>query len=251
MRGEGIHRGNVGLPRGRLGSRFIPVVHASLRHWLANGRAAAQRRGMSFEASLAVFELAGVFVFAVSGSLAAARKGMDVVGLFALALVTSTGGGALRSLLIGDFPVPFLRTPWPLACAALAAVLTQFSSGWVEAKLDKPIRFFDAIGLGFFTSTGAMVALQLGQPWWAAIFLGCVTAVFGSVLRDVLRHEVPLLFQPAELYATAALIGGAALAGVHALGVGRTWTMLIGTGVTIAVRIFALYFHWRTRPPVA
>lgn len=206
---------------------------------------------MSFEATLTVFELAGVFVFAISGALAAARKGMDVVGLFALALVTSTGGGALRSLLIGDFPVPFLRTPWPLGLAALATVLTYFSSAWVEAKMDKPIRFFDAIGLGFFMSTGAMVALQLGQPWWAAVFLGCVTAVFGSVMRDLLRQEVPFLFQPAELYATAALIGAGALVTAHHLGLGRTWTMLVGSGVTIAVRIFALYFHWRTRPPVA
>ncbi|MBE2212283.1 MAG: trimeric intracellular cation channel family protein [Opitutaceae bacterium] len=206
---------------------------------------------MSFETTLSVFELAGVFVFAVSGALAAARKGMDVVGLFALALVTSTGGGALRSVLIGDFPVPFLRTPWPLAFAAVAAVLTQLFSRWLEARMDKPIRFFDAIGLGVFMSTGAMVALQLGQPWWAALFLGCVTAVFGSVLRDLLRQEVPLLFQPAELYATAALIGGVALVAAHVGGLPRTTTMLWGAGVTIAVRLFALYFHWRTKPPVA
>jgi len=206
---------------------------------------------MSFETTLSVFELAGVFVFAVSGALAAARKGMDVVGLFVIALVTATGGGALRSVLIGDFPVPFLRTPWPLSLAAAASALTYFSSRWVEAKMDKPIRFFDAIGLGVFMSTGAMVALQLGQAWWVALFLGCVTAVFGGVLRDLLRQEVPLIFQPAELYATAALIGGIALVAAHAGGLPRTSTMLLGAGVTIAVRLFALYFHWRTKPPVA
>lgn len=206
---------------------------------------------MSFETSLAAFELAGVFVFAVSGALAAARKGMDVVGLFALALVTSTGGGALRSVLIGDFPVPFLRTPWPLALTGAATVLTYFSSRWLEAKMDKPIRFFDAIGLGVFLATGSMVALSRGQPWWGALFLGCVTAVFGGVLRDMLRQEVPFLFQPAELYATAALIGGAVLVAVNQGGLGRTATMLLGGGVTIAVRLFALYFHWRTTPPIA
>ncbi len=206
---------------------------------------------MSFETTLWLFELAGVFVFAVSGALAAARKGMDVVGLFVIALVTATGGGALRSVLIGDFPVPFLRTPWPLAFATVASALTYFSSRWLEAKMDKPIRFFDAIGLGVFMGTGAMVALQLGQPWWVALFLGCVTAVFGGVLRDLLRQEVPLLFQPAELYATAALIGGIALIAAHLLGFGRTPTMLLGAGVTITVRLFALYFHWRTKPPVA
>jgi uncharacterized membrane protein YeiH len=204
---------------------------------------------MTFDATLNALDFAGVFVFAISGALAAARKRMDIVGMFVIALVTATGGGALRSLLIGDFPVPFLRTPWPLALAGAASAVTYFAAGWVEATLSKPIRFFDAIGLGVFMSTGAAVSLNLGQPWWAALFLGCVTAVFGGVLRDILRQEVPFVFQPAELYATAALIGGIAFLLADHLGLARPWTMLLGAGVTIAVRLIAVYFNWRTRAP--
>lgn len=206
---------------------------------------------MSFDTTLAALDVAGVLVFAISGALAAARKGMDIVGMFAIALVTATGGGALRSVLIGDFPVPFLRTPWPLALTAVASALTYFAARWVEAKMSKPIRFFDAIGLGVFLSTGEAISLNLGQPWWAALFLGCVTAVFGGVLRDVLRQEVPFVFQPAELYATAALIGGIAFLAADRIGLARPWTMLLGALVTIAVRLFAVYFKWRTRaaPP--
>ena len=98
-------------------------------------------------------------------------------------------------------------------------------------------------------STGMAVALNLGQPWWAALFLGCVTAVFGGVLRDILRQEIPFVFQPAELYATAALIGGGAMLAVDLLSGNRQWAMITCAAVTITVRLFAIYFRWRTSPP--
>jgi uncharacterized membrane protein YeiH len=205
---------------------------------------------MSFESTLAFLDLAGVLVFAVSGALAAARKGMDIVGMFVLALVTSTGGGTLRSLLVGDLPVPFLRTPWLLVAALCATLATFFAGRWIESRMERPIRFFDAIGLGVFTSTGMAIALEIGQPWWSALFLGCVTAVFGGVLRDVLRQEVPFVFQPAELYATAALIGGIVFIVVHELGAPRPWTMVIGASVAIAVRLVAMRRKWKTSTAV-
>jgi len=203
---------------------------------------------MSFQTTLIALDLAGVFVFAISGALGAARKGMDIVGMFVLGLVTATGGGALRSMLIGDLPVPFLRSPWPLAIAVIATLGAFFFSGLVDRFIMRPIRLFDAIGLGVFLAAGEAVALNLGQPWWAALFLGCVTAVVGGVLRDILRNELPFVFRPSELYATAALIGGLAqLAGEH-LGTGRGWAMLIGATITIVVRLFAIYFKWETKP---
>ena len=203
---------------------------------------------MNLSTSLAAFDLAGVLVFAASGALAAARRQMDMVGMFAIGLVTATGGGALRSLLIGDFPVPFLRTPWPLALAMVATTGVFFGGKHLEERLSKPIRFFDAIGLGVYMGTGMTVALNLGQPWWAAFFLGCVTAVFGGVLRDILRQEVPLVFQPAELYATAAMIGGGAMLAVDRLSGDRQWAMIACAAVTLTVRLFAMYFRWRTTP---
>lgn len=206
---------------------------------------------MTFDTTLAVLDFAGVLVFAISGALAAARKRMDIVGMFVLALVTATGGGALRSVLIGDFPVPFLRSPWPLTLSLAATLVTFVAARRVEETLSRPIRFFDALGLGVYMSVGMAVSLNLGQPWWAALFLGCVTAVFGGVLRDVLRQEVPFIFQPAELYATAALVGGLALLATERLGGSRQWAMVAGAAVTIALRMIAMYFHWRTKPAEA
>ena len=51
------------------------------------------------------FEIIGVAVFALSGALMAARKGMDPFGFALLATLTGVGGGTVRDLLIGTRPV--------------------------------------------------------------------------------------------------------------------------------------------------
>ena len=196
---------------------------------------------------LTILDLAGTFVFALSGAHAAARKGMDVVGMFTLGLVTAIGGGTLRSLLIGDYPVPFLRTPWPLAMVLLATLIVFL--GWKQIeRLSKPIRLFDAIGLGVFMAAGVAISLDLGQPWWSALLLGSISAVFGGIVRDVLRNEVPFVFLPAELYATTVVLGAVAFLAIESLGGTRQVAMISGACLTIATRLFAMYFRWRTTP---
>jgi uncharacterized membrane protein YeiH len=49
-------------------------------------------------------EAAAVLLFAVSGMITAARKRMDIVGTYSLAVVTAFGGGTLRDLLVGRRP---------------------------------------------------------------------------------------------------------------------------------------------------
>jgi len=196
---------------------------------------------------LAILDIAGTFVFALSGAQAAARKGMDVVGMFTLGIVTAIGGGTMRSVLIGDYPVPFLRTPWPLALVLLATLIVFLAWRKIE-HLNKPIRLFDAIGLGVFMSAGVAISLDLGQPWWSALLLGSVTAVFGGVLRDVLRAEVPFILMPAELYATTVILGALVFLGAEWFEASRGVAMVAGASVTIATRLFAMYFSWRTSP---
>jgi uncharacterized membrane protein YeiH len=195
----------------------------------------------------ALLDIAGTFVFAISGAHAAARKGMDVVGMFTLGLVTAIGGGTVRSLLIGDYPVPFLRTPWPFALVLLATLIVFL--GWRQIeRLNKPIRLFDAIGLGVFMSAGVAISLDLGQPWWSALLLGTVSAVFGGIVRDVLRNEVPFVLLPGEFYATTVVLGAVAFLTLEAAGAPRQIAMAAGAVLTIATRLFAMYFRWSTPP---
>jgi uncharacterized membrane protein YeiH len=51
-----------------------------------------------------VADLAGIFVFAITGALVGVRKRFDVVGTVVLAEITALGGGVLRDLVIGTVP---------------------------------------------------------------------------------------------------------------------------------------------------
>ena len=53
------------------------------------------------------FDYFGVFVFAISGALLAARKQMDIFGFLVLSLMPAIGGGTLRDLIL-DQPVFWL-----------------------------------------------------------------------------------------------------------------------------------------------
>ncbi|MDW8371730.1 MAG: TRIC cation channel family protein, partial [Geminicoccaceae bacterium] len=72
---------------------------------------------------LATLDLAGVFVFAVSGALTASRKELDIVGFAFVATVTGLGGGTLRDLLLDVGPVFWVHKPHYLLVTTIAAVL--------------------------------------------------------------------------------------------------------------------------------
>ena len=69
-------------------------------------------------------DLFGVAVFAVSGSLAAGRKRMDVFGVIVLGLVTALGGGTLRDTLLDSGPVFWVDDPGYLLVAVAASLFT-------------------------------------------------------------------------------------------------------------------------------
>jgi len=65
----------------------------------------------------------------------------------------------------------------------------------------------DAIGLGFFSIAGVVVAVDLDSPPIVAAMMGVITGVFGGVLRDVILNEVPMVLRDGKPYALAALAG--------------------------------------------
>jgi uncharacterized membrane protein YeiH len=61
--------------------------------------------------------------------------------------------------------------------------------------------------LGAYAVVGVQKSLNSGLSVAAAVLVGVVNAVGGSVLRDVLVREEPLLFKPGQFYALAAIAG--------------------------------------------
>src|SRR4028118_2323555 len=87
---------------------------------------------------LAALDLLGVFVFGLSGGLAAVRKGFDLVALLVLAAAAALGGGILRDVLIGAVP-PVGISDWRLLTAACAAGLCTFFFHTRVARLERAV----------------------------------------------------------------------------------------------------------------
>jgi uncharacterized membrane protein YeiH len=181
-----------------------------------------------------------VLVAGISGALAGRQKEMDLFGMYMLALITATGGGALRSLLIGDLPIPPFRDPVLLAIPIASTLLAWFGAGFWD-RVKRVVSIVDAIAIGVFVGVGIRIGQQLGHEWWVCLCLGVITAAFGGVLRDVIRNEVPLIFRK-EIYATACLAGGALLLVLDHLGVPGGIGMLIATVVITGIRLLAIRF---------
>src|SRR5690349_18958041 len=102
---------------------------------------------------LVSLELAGIFVFAISGGLVAVRKNLDVFGVLVLAGATGLGGGFLRDMLIGATP-PAALDDWRYLIAPVAAGLITFAFHPALGRFERMVTVFDAAGLGLFCVTG-------------------------------------------------------------------------------------------------
>ena len=153
-----------------------------------------------------LFTLAGVAVFAASGALAAARKGLDPVGVLVLAIVTATGGGTLRDVLMDRHPIFWISEPSYIGVSAFAALATWL---WVKRfpPPDRSLQYADALGLAFFSIAGVKIAQAGGLTPLVAAIMGAITGCAGGLIRDVLVAEVPLIFRQTELYVTAVAAG--------------------------------------------
>ncbi|GAA5067421.1 putative membrane protein YeiH [Thermocatellispora tengchongensis] len=194
-----------------------------------------------------LLDLAGIFVFALSGALLAVRKRLDVVGMAVLAEMTALGGGILRDLILNVRPAAFESLGYvlvPLAATAIAF----FWHPHVE-RLMPAVLVFDAAGLGLFSAVGAEKAMTAGLSPLHATLLGVTTAVGGGILRDILAGEIPRLLYDRQLYAVPALLGAAAMATLSELDL-HGWPAVLASAVlAFCLRIAAMRF--RLRAPLA
>ena len=182
----------------------------------------------------------GLFVFAVSGALTALRNDMDIFGIAMIAFVTGVGGGTIRDVLLGSFPVWWITAPSAVFICLAGAVAAMLAQPFIDSRL-KALIWADAMGLAVFSVLGAQAALAADAPAVIAIFMGAVTATFGGVVRDVLLNEPPLILKQ-DIYATAALIGAGVYVGLIALGLAGSLAAIAAALTTFAIRAAAIIF---------
>lgn len=204
------------------------------------------------EILMLVMELLGTVAFSVSGTLVAARCGLDLFGVLTVGTITAVGGGIIRDIMIGQIPPSVFSNPLVLILALLTS-LVVFIVAFINSKRIKDLHqkidginiFFDAMGLAAFSVTGVEVTCVAGYGKNIAlvIILGVITGVGGGVLRDVLVNEKPYILIK-HIYAVASLIGSVVyyIVGVH------LEHELVGTIVsvllTITIRMLAAKFRW-------
>jgi uncharacterized membrane protein YeiH len=188
-------------------------------------------------------DLIGTFVFAISGAMLGIRQGMDLFGILVLAFVTAVFGGILRDLLIGAIP-PAAVGSWYYLALAVTAGLLAFWCHELLARLQQPVLFFDAAGLGIFAVAGTQKALDYGLNWPMAAVLGVISGIGGGMVRDVLAAQIPVVLR-SDIYAVAALAGGLVVVAGAYLGLPSTFVTLAGAALCVFLRIMALYRGWK------
>ncbi len=152
-----------------------------------------------------ILELFGTTFFAISGALALQDKEHDWFGIGFTGFVTAIGGGTLRDVLLGSYPLVWIGDI-NFLYAILAGLMATILFNRLLAKLRRTLFLFDTLGISFFTILGVEKALSLGVRPEIAAIMGMFTAVMGGVIRDTLTNEVPVIFKK-EIYATACLAG--------------------------------------------
>lgn len=190
-----------------------------------------------------ILEIIGTFAFAISGALAVKdQKHQDWFGASFTAFISSIGGGTLRDVLLGSYPLVWI-SDITIIHAIILGIIVTFIFYKFLLRLRKTLFLFDTFGIALFTLVGTEKALNLGVRPEIAVIMGVFTATMGGVIRDVMTNEIPIIYRK-EVYATACFTGACVYLILDSLGIERNITFIFSALVIIVIRIMAVKYEW-------
>ncbi len=199
-----------------------------------------------------LFEIIGTIAFAISGCIVGIKQNTDIFGVLALGIITSTGGGVIRDLILGITPPASFTNPVYVLTACITSLIL-FLYAYLKEKTGRAITIVgyrnllliaDSLGLGVFTVLGVHAAITLygTDNAFLCIFSGLITGVGGGLLRDMMVDQLPDIFRK-HVYAVASLLGATLCLFMYREG----YVLLskqMGAIVIIAIRFLAAYYKW-------
>ena len=199
-------------------------------------------------------DLAAVGVGAFAGALFAIfNKRFDFIGVIAIAIMTSLGGGLIRDLFLGVGRPSALQDNNYIITVIIAVIAALLLGRWYHSSKKiaaKIVLVLDSISMGLFTVAGTYKALLFNAPVTVAILLGVITAVGGGVLRDVLARRTPAIFTGGPLYATATFIGASLFVILDVIDLNRDLASAITVLTIVSIHMLSIRFELHMRPAV-
>ena len=191
--------------------------------------------------------LSYIFVIAItaeamSGALAAGRRNMDLFGVAFVAFLTALGGGTVRDMLLGNYPVTWTQHPLYIYMTIGAGMFTVVIAKYMR-RLNRLFLLVDSMGLVAFTIIGCNVAIKLDYHITVTIMAGMTTGIFGGILRDVMCNRTPQVLRH-ELYASVSFLVAILYLGLLHFQVNENINLLISFIFGLTLRLSALKWKW-------
>ncbi|MBO5106147.1 MAG: trimeric intracellular cation channel family protein [Clostridia bacterium] len=199
-----------------------------------------------------IMELIGTIAFAISGSLIAVRRSLDLFGVVLVGCITSVGGGIMRDLFLGKTPPSIFSNVIVLVIATITSIVVFIVSYFntnkfesFEKRIESINNFFDAVGLATFSAIGTEMACESGFLGMAifSISMGLLTGVGGGIIRDILVDSTPYVLTK-HIYALASVIGST-LYYLIRINSNKIVALIVAMPIIVIIRLLAAKYHWR------
>ncbi|MGZ4042259.1 MAG: trimeric intracellular cation channel family protein [Bacteroidia bacterium] len=189
-----------------------------------------------------ILEIIGTGFFSISGALAASDKSKpDWFGVTFIGFITSIGGGSVRDILLGSYPLGWVKDV-NFVYSIFSGIVIASLFFKVLIRLRRTFFLFDTLGIAMFTILGTEKALAFEIHPLIAAIMGMFSAVMGGVLRDVLTNEIPVIFKK-EVYATACIAGALFYIFLDKFSNSRNINILSSMLLIFIIRIIAIKYN--------
>ena len=192
---------------------------------------------------LTILYLIGITAEAMTGALSATRRGMDLFGIVLVACATALGGGSIRDIVLGHYPLTWIEYPKYIIITSIAAIIAMLFTPIIK-RLNILFLTLDAIGLVTFTIMGCQISLHMGHKPIIVILSGVITGIFGGIIRDIFCNDIPLVFKQ-ELYASISFLSAGCYLCCIYFNLSTNMSIVITLIFGLTLRMLAIHYHWK------